>query len=232
MSVPIYDFAIANENETLANMETEVYYACCGKNICGGCVQSFCKSGNMKKCPFCNERTSGKTAEETVQDKMKRVEANDAGAISALADCYYHGHLGLQQDLAKALELWRQAAELGSSQAHYQLGTYYHEGGDMKRAKFHYEAAAMAGHGPARCNLGLMEIKSGNTERAVKHWMIATSTGDYNAMQCMIELFTQGMVSRDAIDSTLIAYNNSCAEMRSEARDAYIRLLIDRFDEN
>jgi hypothetical protein len=29
--------------------------------------------------------------------------------------------------------------------------------------------------------------------------MIATSTGDYYAMQCMIELFTQGFVSRETL---------------------------------
>jgi TPR repeat protein len=97
----------------------------------------------------------------------------------------------------------------------------------MKKAKFHYEAAAMAGHGPARCNIGLMELKSGNTERSVKHRMIAASTGDYNAMHGMITLFTQGAVSKESIDSTLAAYNNSCVEMRSEARDAYLRFLID-----
>ena len=33
-------------------------------------------------------------------------------------------------------------------------------------------------------------------------------------------------------DAILIAYNNACAEMRSEARDAYLRLWNDRTDEN
>jgi hypothetical protein len=39
--------------------------------------------------------------------------------------------------------------------------------------------------------------------------------------------FEKGFVNRDTIDSTLTAYNNSCAEMRSEARDAYMRVYID-----
>ena len=39
---------------------------------------------------------------------------------------------------------------------------------DMKKAKFQYEAAAMAGHEGARCNLGTMEAQSGNMGRAVK----------------------------------------------------------------
>jgi hypothetical protein len=89
-------------NEELVNKATEVYYECCGKSICKGCIHSFAVSGNMGKCPYCNARTGGKTNEDMIKDLMKRVEANDAGAISALADCYHHGQLGLLQDRTKA----------------------------------------------------------------------------------------------------------------------------------
>ena len=56
-----------------------------------------------------------------------------------------------------------------------------------------------------------MEVNSGNIERAIKHFI---------AMQNLIE---SGSVSRESIGSTLTAYNNSCAEMRSEERDTFIR---------
>ena len=94
----------------------------------------------------------------------------------------------------------------------------------MKKAKFHYEAAAMAGHDGARNNLGIMEFRAGKMEQAVKHWKIAASGGSYNAMHNMRNAFQHGAVSRDEIDSTLTAYNFSCVGMRSEARDAYINL--------
>jgi TPR repeat protein len=174
----------------------------------------------------------GKTNEDNIQEMMKRVEVNDAGAMTALANDYYsRGQLGLQlqQDREKAKELYARAAELGSSQAHFQLGNYYDEGGDLKKKKFHYEAAAMAGHEVARNNLGTMEAQSGNMERAVKHWMISASAGYYKAMHNLLIAFNQGLVSRDAMDSTLTAYNNACAVMRSEARDAYIMLVCRLF---
>ena len=98
-----------------------------------------------------------KTDDERVQELMKRVEANDAGAMTVLGSNYYHGQLGLQHDWARAMELWKQAGILGSSKAHFQLGNSYREGGDLKKAKFHYEVAAMAGHDVARHNLGFME---------------------------------------------------------------------------
>jgi TPR repeat protein len=168
----------------------------------------------------------GKTDEEEVEELMKRVEVNDAGAMYVLGSCYYHGQLGLQQDLERAIALWKQAAKLGSSKAHNELGVHFQEGGDLKKKKFHYEAAAMAGHEGARYNLGCNETQSGNMERALKHWTIAASAGHYIAMHNMLVAFNKDSVSRDEIDPILTAYNNSCAEMRSEARDAYINMCI------
>jgi TPR repeat protein len=219
-SVPIKDFAEANEE--LAKVETERYYECCGKSICGGCIYSCIKSGNIGKCPFCNFDRADKTDEEAIEQLTKRMEVNDASSIYLLGRFYHHGKHGLLQDHTKAIELYTRAAELGSSHAHFRLGNVYREGGKLKKAKFHYEAAAMAGHNGARHNLGTMEYESGNMDQAVKHWMIAASAGDYTAMNSLQIEFKQGLVSRDAIDSTLTAYNNSCVMMRSEARDAYI----------
>jgi hypothetical protein len=220
-SVPIHDYVIANKE--LANMGVEEYYSCCGKRICRGCLYSFGKSGNSMNCPYCKAEIAGKTNEENMQELMKRVEANDAGAMYILGSYYSHGQLGLQQDMAKAMELWTQASKLGSSCSHFHLGM---QGGDLKKAKVHYEAAAMAGHELARNNLGTMEAQSGNMERAVKHWMISASAGHHGAMNNLLITFKQGLVSRNAMDSTLTAYNIACAEMRSEARDAFIQLSI------
>jgi hypothetical protein len=219
-SVPINDFAFANEE--LAKMATEEYYTCCGKSICGGCVYSFGKTGNDGKCPFCNT-DQYKTDEECIQELMKRVEVNDAGATEILGTSHYRGRGGLLQDQNKAMELWTQAAKLGSSQAHFHLGSTYEDGGDIKKAKYHYEVAAMAGDESARYNLGIMEGKSGNMERSIKHLTIAASGGHHISMTLLRSLFEQGFVSRESIDSTLTTYNQSCAEMRSEARDAYIQ---------
>jgi len=47
----------------------------------------------------------------------------------------------------------------------------------------------MAGEELARCNLGGLEANSGNMERAMKHWTIAASAGNYHAMEVMRDLF-------------------------------------------
>jgi TPR repeat protein len=183
-------------------------------------------SGNNDKCPFCNSdvgnRTRGRTHEDILEQIRKRVAANDATSMIMLAKFHSQGMGGLQQDQTKAEELYARAAELGSSKAHYLLSKIYRQRGDLKKAKFHLEVAAMAGHEVARNNLGSMEGNSGNMERALKHLAIAASAGCYDAMQKLRLFFEEGFVSRDTIDSTLKAYNSSCAEMRSEARDASI----------
>jgi TPR repeat protein len=226
LSVPIYDYAIANEE--LAHAATDGFYPCCSKNICKGCVHSFAKSGNDNKCPFCNSDRADKTDEEMVADAVKRAEANDPGAMCLMGNHYEFGLRGLQQDHTKAMELYARSADLGYSEAHYQLGVLYRKGGYLKKAKFHFETAAMAGNEGARYNLGMMEYNSGNMARAKKHWTIAASAGEHCAMHTLQSGFQQGGVSRESMDSTLTAYNNACAEMRSEARDACIRIIQER----
>jgi len=68
-SVPIYDFGIAHEE--MADEAIELYYPCCGKSICKGCIHSFGTSGNIGKCPFCNSDRNN-TEEERVQEMMRQ----------------------------------------------------------------------------------------------------------------------------------------------------------------
>jgi TPR repeat protein len=134
---------------------------------------------------------------------------------------------GFQLDQAKAMELYTGAAELGYTKAHNRLGEIYHvHRGELRKAKFYYEAAAMAGHENARFALGILEYDSGNMGSAIKHFMIAASAGDYHAMFALLISLKKRGVSRESIDSTLAAYNSSCAEMRSEARDARIKVVM------
>ena len=74
--------------------------------------------------------------------------------------------------------------------------------------------------------LGAFEGNSGNSERAIKHLTIAASSGHYSSMHFLMLSFQQDCISRESIDAALAAYNSSCAEMRSEARDDYIRSII------
>ena len=94
-------------------MATYGYYSCCGKHICSGCMYSFRKSGNDNKCPFCNSDRADITDEEEAAQIMKRVEANDAGAMYEMGAYYHQGRGGLLQDWKKARELYARAGRTG-----------------------------------------------------------------------------------------------------------------------
>jgi TPR repeat protein len=155
---------------------------CCGKIMCNGCGYS-CLAFRNDKCPFCNTSLETETETEIIFERLKkRGESNDTNALNNLGCHYANGDFGLRQDWNKAFEHWHRAAELGSSDAHATIGDAYLRGlggvKDVKKAIHHLELAAMAGHETARYNLGDMEDKSGNMERAIKHWMISASAGD------------------------------------------------------
>jgi hypothetical protein len=78
----------------------------------------------------------------------------------------------------------------------------------------------------ARYNLGCYDAESGNINRAIKHWTIAASGGEYRAMHQLRTLFETGRFSRESFELTLAAYNNSCAEMRSDAKPEMLSLEI------
>lgn len=151
-SVPVYYFAIANEE--LGKNDIEEYYECCGKSICRECTDSFIKSGNLESVHFVKQRMQTNLTKKKLK-KLKRMEANDARAICVLGCCYHQGVGELQHDDERAIELWKQAAKLGFGQAHYWLGEIYClEGVDLKKTKVHYEATAMAGHKVSRLYVG------------------------------------------------------------------------------
>ena len=205
--------------------DVSTFLPCCGKIICDGCCQSFWNSGNHK-CPFC--KTEVPTENKVIIDSvMKRVDANDVYALKYLGSKYATGSRGLRQDCNKALELWARAAELGSSEAHNATSDASLQGWgveiDRKKATHHFELAAIAGHEKARYSLGWIEFESDRVDRAIKHRIISASSGHRGSMPDIQRAFERGLIQKHVFEQTLKAYDVSCAEMRSKARDGAAR---------
>ena len=82
------------------------YQACCGKSLCMGCnfaaVEGAFKGELKHLCAFC--RTPAPISnEDFIQRCWKRVELNDANAMTFLAGRYREGSRGVPQDFEKAL---------------------------------------------------------------------------------------------------------------------------------
>ena len=186
------------------------------------------KADKRSLCPYCRgpQRISDREAIERIK---KRMEADDAVAIQGLGGFYYSGAKGLPQDYSKAIELWLRAGEHGNAAAYHNLAVVYDNGRgverDMKKAKYYYELAAMGGHVSARYNLGHLEQDAGNTNRAMKHWMMAAAAGHDDSLKCIQVFFMDGEVTKDDFEKALRAHKEAADEMNSDQRKAAVAKL-------
>ena len=203
-----------------------IYYNCCGKTICSGCMHApvYDNQGNKvagKKCPFC--RAPHPTTEELQERYKKRVETKDAAAMYNLGVCYRDGLYRFPQDYTKALELWNQAGEFGYAEAYTNIGYAYSKGEgvkvDKKKATYYYELGAMGGNVNARHNLGLDEAKAGNIERALRHYMIAVRSGQSNSLKMIKLFYSAGRATKDDYTKALQLYQEYLGEIKSVQRD-------------
>ena len=203
------------------------YYTCCGKVICSRCVHApvYDNQGNKvaeDKCAFCRA-SNPKSKEEMIKRDRKRMEKDDAQTIHNMGIDYRDGTDGLPQDYTKALELWHRAAALGFAISYSCIGYAYASGRgvevDQKKAIHYFELAAMGGDETARHNLGFLEHKSGNTDKALKHHMIAIRDGYAKSLEKIKQLYSNGHATKEDYMTALRSYQAYLSEIKSKQRD-------------
>ena len=197
------------------------YYECCGKKICSGCVHApvYDNLGNIiveKKCPFC--RTPHPKSKEAIKRLKKRMEVGDAYAFFIMGCHYSLGGYGLPHDSAKAVEFWHKAGKFGYTNIGFAY--YYGEGveRDEKMASHNFELAAMDGDSYARHNLGAVEYKAGNYDRALKHFMIAVR-GGHTSVKEIQRMYMDGHGTKDHYANALQSHQAYLNEIKSDQRD-------------
>ena len=141
------------------------------KRICVGCVFAAKKRG-LDDCAFCRSPPPDDVAHGLAM-LQARVAKKDPDAIEFLGRSHYNGMYGLQKNMRRAVELYTEAAELGSIEALFNLGNAYYFGEgvkeDEKKAVQFWSKAAMQGHVESRYQLGIIEGTHGNYDGEVKH---------------------------------------------------------------
>lgn len=204
------------------DMMKSVVNSCCCKRICTGCnyANKFCewKQGQGYKCPYCREPP--KTDEEIDQNYMKRIQANDPVALLQMGNkCYGEG------DYEGAFKYMTKAAQSGSIEAHFLLGSIYHLGQnvekDVEKAVYHWEEAAIGGHSGARHNLGCVEWESERYNRAVKHFIIAVKLAFHDSLSFLKRLYAEGHTSKEDYDAAVRVFRAAKARKKraAEIRD-------------
>ena len=200
--------------------------ACCMKSICSGCYFSAKKRG-MSDCAFCRTHYPNNEADQLARLRA-RVEKKDPEAIFSLGRWYFLGVRGLQKDMRKGVKLWTEAAELGSVNALFNLGTAYERGEgveqDMAKGLEFFKRAAMQGHAGSRHNLGGSEGMKGNFDRAVRHLLISAKMGHDESLAMIKNMHMGGMTTKEQYTEALKGYQNAVEEMKSHDRDEAKRL--------
>ena len=109
--------------------------------------------------------------------------------------------LRLQKDMRKAVELWEEAAELGSVGALHNLGVAHYYGQVFQQDKTKgiqfWTKAAMQGHFESRYNLGAIELNEKNHDRAVKHFLISAKMGHKGSLEMIKNMFMAGDATKE-----------------------------------
>ncbi|EJK71366.1 hypothetical protein THAOC_07211, partial [Thalassiosira oceanica] len=200
--------------------------ACCMKFICRGCYVAAGIRG-MFDCPYCRTRYPDNDADELAMINA-RVSKKDPVAINLLGGQCFYGRLGLQKDSRKAVEVWTEAAELGSVEALYNLGLAHERGEGVKQDKAKgfefFKRAAMQGHVQSRYNLGCLEGQKGNHDRALRHFLISAKMGHKNSLDTIKKMFMDGLATKEQYTQVLKGHQEAVEEMKSHDRDEAKRL--------
>ena len=197
------------------------FQACCGKVVCNGCIHAMFMSSNDYLCPFCRAPYIEDEFVKRIENLIERKNDGLAGAIYKLGVCYDQGLNDLPQDHAKAIELWRQAGELGNMIAYYNLNITYQRGRggvaiDKKKAQHFMKLAAMV---KARDNLGLYEMIAANWDRELKHFMIANQGGSDESLESIKKLYMHGYATKKDYEKAILSRQAYLDDIRSKQRD-------------
>ncbi|EJK48181.1 hypothetical protein THAOC_33047 [Thalassiosira oceanica] len=167
---------------------------CCMKTVCNGCILAARQRGIYGSCPFCRTPIPADDA-SVLAMIQKRVDKGDAAAVAHLGDKHYYGELGLTKDVPRAVELWTEAAELGSLDA--------------------YDITSSAS-----CTTLAKALKW----TSQGHLMISAKMGHEKSLNKIKEMFKEGLATKAQYAEALFGYRDAVEEMKSPQREEAKRL--------
>jgi len=206
------------------DLSKSVTKVCCSITICDGCnyanhKREFEERRDRPTCPFCRKPAPRKGTGELEKCSRDRIEANDPVATVQEGD--EHVKRG---DFSRAIEYYTKAAELGDVAAHFQLSLLYDDGQgvekDEKKRFYHLEKAVIGGHPLARCNLGCKELKDGQLDRAIKHFIIAAKLGSDDSLAALKQLYEKGFIIKEDFATARLAHQGAVDATKSPQREA------------
>jgi len=212
------------------------YQACCGKDICHGCIHQVNVQTKDCLCPYCRAPVlDNAQLPEMIRRINKPMDVNDGEAFNVLGTVYSNGWYGIEKDRKKAVDLWTRGAELGSIKSHCTLADVYFKE-DIDKAMHHLLIAALGGSVEARDWLGRLELKNAADtalvkagivngvpmKRALKHFTIAAETGYDKSMDQITTGYSsyfKNYMTKSEYEATLRAHEDAKDSMKSAQRE-------------
>lgn len=156
---------------------------------------------------FCAACGAQAAEQITIADLTLRADAGDRTAMRALADAYYAGQDGAEQDFVKAADWYRRLAKTGDPRAQTSLGLMYARGYGVAKnlAEAHrwWNFAAAQNDPGAQYNLGLTYVQGEGVDadpaRAARWFREAARRGHVQAQYNLGLLLHEGKgIARNA----------------------------------
>lgn len=136
----------------------------------------------------------------TIEDLTQRAENGDRRAMHALAENYYTGRNGAEQDFSKAADWYLRLAKAGDARAQTSLGLMYARGygvaKNLAEAQRWWNFAAIQNDPGAQFNLALSHATGQGTaldfERAARWYREAARRGHVQAQHNLGMLYHEG----------------------------------------
>ena len=136
----------------------------------------------------------------TIDDLTRRAESGDRSAMHTLAESYYAGSNGAEQDFAKAADWYLRLAKAGDARAQTSLGLMYARGygvpKNLAEAQRWWNFAAIQDDPGAQFNLGLSyatgQGAATDFERAARWYREAARRGHVQAQHNLGMLYHEG----------------------------------------
>lgn len=148
----------------------------------------------------------GRAGTDLIAKLASRAAEGNAEAAYHLGMAYHLGANGVEKDLQKAFELFKQSAEAGNPLGAYMLGSYFEgDGGsaveaDADLALKHKLAAADAGHALAQHDVAQHFYEEGETDKALDYLLASAKQGYLPSLQALASLYSgEGKVAKDPV---------------------------------
>lgn len=201
-------------------LETK-FRLCCGKVMCGGCHWSC----GGRKCPFCNEESLSISGQDKMSCFDKLMERGNQRAYMEMARNYCSGSY-VEKSYERCLDMCISAGQLGDAFAFLTIAWFYQGGFVVGKCEQKWraflEVAAKKGCAVGQDRLADLEMRIGSIDEAIRHWRVAASAGYQHAMDELMHVYREtGLLSKEDLDQTLCAFQQSNDEMKSENREKF-----------